>query len=158
MNSRQLVASTLDSIVTRLEPVLNPWGFSFTANDVRGSHTGPYASGHFTRGTTRIGVSCRETLDNLYYQHAFIKQNACSRETETFTIGHDTLMEALGRSADCWLVVTNVSPDVVAARDGGDRIAAFAHDLTEIAAMVLSQPNEHFYEIMRRGRRDYSIA
>lgn len=157
MNHRELVAESLALTVKRVDPVLNPWGFSFSLEGVHGSHNGPFASGHYIRGRTRIGLSCREMLDNLYYEHSFVTQNVCSRETETFDIGHDTLMRGLGHSDDCWLIVTDKQPDAVVARDGGDRVAALLHDLTTIAAAVLREPNETFYAIMRRGRRCYSI-
>ena len=157
MNRRQAIADSLAASVTRIDDLLIPWGFTFEFDGVHGSHTGPYASGRYVRDATHIGLSCRDTIDNIYYQHSFVKVNLCSRETETFVIGHDTLMRALGRSDDCWLLETNKLPDAIVTRDGGDRVAALIHDLSDTAAVVLREAGDEFQAIMRRGRRTYSI-
>jgi hypothetical protein len=67
-------------------------------------------------------------------------------------------MRALGHSDDCWLVCCDKAPDAIAARDGGDRVAALIYDLKSFAASVLCEPREEFYAIVRRGYRSYSIA
>jgi hypothetical protein len=103
MNRRRAIADSLAASVTRIDELLIPWGFTFEFDGVHGSHTGPYASGRYIRDTTHIGLSCRDTIDNIYYQHSFVKVDLCSRESEIFVIGHDTLMRALGHSDDCWL-------------------------------------------------------
>jgi len=156
MNQEEVRVS-LTSVLRQLDPVLTPWGFAFSFDGVHSSHHGRYASGHYVRGTTQIGISCRATLDNVYYRHAFVKQNACSRETEQFTIGHDTLMADLGHAEDCWLIYTGQNPDAIAARFGGERVDAFIHDLNVIASPVLREPGEDFYAIMRRGGRVWTI-
>ncbi|MGD9636694.1 MAG: hypothetical protein AB7G28_18470 [Pirellulales bacterium] len=155
--NREDISKSFDLVVSRLNLSLNPWDFHFTSEEMLGSHTGPFGSGFYVRGTTKIGIACRATLDNVYYQHSFITLNACSRETETFTIGHDTLMAALGRSDDSWLVMTNRQPTAVVARNGQDPVTAFVHDLTEIAAIVLRTPSEDFNTIVRRGHRAWTI-
>ena len=149
MTRNQKAAESLAAIVDRLDEVVGPWGFAFEPDEVNSSHNGPYASGHYCRGTTRIGLSCREALDNVYYEHSFVTEYLCSSEIERFTIGHDDLMEAL-------LIRGDEHPDAVVARDGGDRVAAFIHDLTTIAAPVLSKRIKRFKEIMRRGLRVFS--
>ncbi len=154
---RHFVAESLAASVYRLDSVLNPWGFTFTSEGVEGSHTGPYASGHYCRDTTRIGISCRESIDNIYYQHSFMTQHLSFREIERYTIGHDTLMRALDHSEDCNLVAGNRQPDVVVAREGEDRVGALIHDLSYFAVQVLREPNARFYEIMRSGQRAYDV-
>src|SRR3954462_8803709 len=141
---RQEVADAFYRVVSRLDEVLNPWEFQFSSDGVRGSHCGPFGSGYYVRGATRIGISCRATLDNVFYEHSFIKQNLCSRETEIFSIGHDTLMRALGHADDCRLITTCRQPDLVVARKFDDSVAALIHDLTRIAATVLRQPCAEF--------------
>ena len=142
----------------RLDAILNPWGFAFANDGIQSSHCGPFASGHYYRDTTKICISCRDTIDNIYYEHTFITRNACSTETERFTIGHSTLMDALGHSDDCWLITSDKIPDMIVARDGGDRVAALIYDLESIASTVLRKPCDEFSAIIRRGHRSYSIA
>jgi hypothetical protein len=158
MNRRQAVADSLAESIARLDTVLKPWGFSFESDGVQSSHRGPYASGHYCRGATRIGLSCRNAIDNIYYEHSFITVHAYCKETERFTIRHDTLMRSLGHSDDCWLVVGDGIPNAIAARDGGDRVEALIHDLQLFASSVLREPCDAFYAIMRRGSRSYSVA
>lgn len=155
---REVVAQNLAAAVSRLDVVLNPWGFAFVDDDIQSSHCGPFASGHYCRDTTRIGISCRDTIDNIYYEHAFIKKNLYDTETERFTIGHDTLMRALGHAEDCSLVCIDQIPDAIVARDGGDRVAALIRDLTTVAFTLLRKPCDEFYAIMRHGGRAYSVA
>ncbi|TWU44723.1 hypothetical protein Poly51_59920 [Rubripirellula tenax] len=155
---RETVATKLAAAVSRLDTVLSPWGFSFVADEIQSSHCGPFASGHYDRDTTRIGISCRDAIDNLYYEHTFVTRNACSTESERFTIAHATLMDALGHSDECRLITTDDIPDAIVARDGGDRVDALIHDLNVFASRVLSEPCDDFYTIVRRGHRSYSVA
>jgi hypothetical protein len=154
----QQVTDALAAAVARIDAVLRPWGFIFTTDEVRPSHYGYYASGYYCREMTRIGISCRASIDNIYYEHSFVKEIPFSKEIERFTIGHLALMKALGRSNDCHFVCGHRISDAVVARDGGDRIDALIHDLSAIAASVLREPCEEFFDIMRRGCRTYSIA
>jgi hypothetical protein len=155
---RQHVSYALAAAVARIDAVLSPWGFTFGTDEIQSSHCGPFASGHYCRGTTRIGLSCRATIDNIVYEHSFIKENLYSKEIERFTISHGTLMKALGHSDDCRLIEGHEIPDGIIARDRGDRVAALIHDLSSIAASVLREPSDEFCAIMRRGWRAYSIA
>lgn len=155
---REHVAQKLAAAVSRLDTILNPWGFAFIANDIQSSHCGPFASGEYCRDTTRISISCRDTIDNLYYEHTFVTHNACSTESERFTIGHATLMDALGHSDDCRLMTCDNIPNAIVARDGGDRVDALIHDLNVLASTVLCEPCDEFYAIIQRGYRSYSIA
>ena len=154
----QLVVDALAAAVARLDAVLCPWGFAFVTDEVQDSRCGPFASGHYCRGTTRIGLSCRETIDNIIYEHSFIKENLYSKEIEQFQIGHDKLMKALEHPDDCRLIGGHKTPDMIIARDGGDRVAALIHDLSSIAVSVLREPCEEFYAIVRQGWRAYSVA
>lgn len=95
-----LVANVLAVAAERLNVILNPWGFYFTNDGVRSSHCGPFASGYYCRKTTRIEISCRDTIDNLYYQHTFLVPHAYCTESERYTIDHSWLMEALGHNND----------------------------------------------------------
>lgn len=159
MNPRpEHVAEKLAVAVARLDAVLNPWRFAFVTDDIHWSHCGPFASGHYCRDTTRIGISCRDTIDNLFFEHTFITRNAHSTESERFTIGHTTLMDALGHYDDCRLIASDSIPDAIVARDGGDRVDALIHDLKVLASPVLCEPCDNFYAIVRRGARSYSIA
>ncbi|MEM7478162.1 MAG: hypothetical protein AAF483_24510 [Planctomycetota bacterium] len=159
MNQRRdHVAEQLATAVARLDTVLKPWGFDFIGDDIQSSHCGPFASGHYCRDTTRIGISCRETIDNLVYEHTFVTRNAFSTESERFTIEHSTLMDALGHCYDCHLLASDCIPDSIVARDGGDRVDAIIHDLTVLASSVLCEPCGEFYKIVRRGFRSYSVA
>ncbi len=152
------VADSLAAAVTRIDAVLSPWGFVFTADDVRYSHCGYYASGHYCRGMTRIGLSCRETIDNLFYEHSFIKEFAFHQEKESCILGHGAFMKALGHSEDCHLIACHDIRDAIIARDGGDRVAALIHDLNLFAAPVLREPSEEFYAVMRRKPGIWSIV
>lgn len=151
------VKAALNAATERLDPVLNDWGFHFVPDEVQLSHCGFYASGHYCRDTTRIGISCRETIDNIYYRHSFITQNRFTRHIEQFTILHDTLMAALGHAEDCRLVSCDQTPVSVAARDGGDPVDAWLDDLLTIAARVLRQPSEEFDRVVKRGSRSFSV-
>ncbi len=157
-STREHVAEKLAEAVSRLHTVLSPWGFAFITDDTRSSHCGPFASGHYYRDTTRIGISCRDTIDNLYYEHTFVTRNAYSTESERFTFGHATLMNALGHCDDCRLITSDRIPDSIVARDGGDRVDALIHDLSALASRVLREPCAEFYAIVRLGLRSYSIA
>lgn len=159
MNTRRDdIAQQLAAVVLRLDVVLKPWGFAFIAEEIRSSHCGPFASGFYCRDTTRVGISCRSTIDNVFYEHVFISRNTCSTELERFTIGHATLMDALGHSNDCHLITSGNNPDTIVARDGGDRVEALIYDLSILASRVLCEPCEEFYAIVRRGLRKYSVV
>jgi hypothetical protein len=153
LSRREIVANALRESARRLDAVLSPWDFTFEFDEVQWSHTGPYATGHYSRSETRILVSCRNTIDNLYYKHSFTTQHAYCREIERCIMSHDTLMDALGHREDSYLVVQNEIPDIIAARDGGDRVQALILDWTCYAADVLREPNERFYEIIRSAGR-----
>lgn len=151
---REQISQALAEAVSRLDAVLNGWGFCFVADRVCSSHCGPFASGHYCRGDTRIGISCRDVLDNIYYEHSFVTQRQFSKEIERYTIGHDSLMRTLGHDQDCHLIDTGESPNRVVAREGGDRVDALIHDW-ELAAPLLSQRCPAFHEVLRRGYRVY---
>jgi len=154
----EIVAKNLADCAARLGAVLNPWGFEFEAGpDDQLSPAGPYGSGHFVRGGTRIGISCRSTLDNIYYEHSFVREYTSSRAIECFTIGHAELMRAVDHSGDCWLVTKNQYPILVAARDGSDPVVALIHDLSQFCEPILADPCDAFFEIMRKRRRGYSV-
>jgi hypothetical protein len=158
MEPREIAARSLAESVARLDPVLHPWGFTFEHDGCHSSHTGPYASGHYVRDTTRIGLSCRETIDNLVYEHSFITERSSWCEIERFTIGHNGLMNALGHSAHCHLIGSDNIPDAIVARDGGDRVAALIHDLSSFVAPILRGPSDKFFEIIRHGTRYFSVT
>jgi hypothetical protein len=159
MNSRrQHVAECFADATMRLDAVLNPWGFTLQLGAIESSHCGPYATGTYVREATRMCLSCRVTIDNLYYQHTFVTQRASYTEFEQFSIGHSTLMHALGHADDCRLVAGLDYPDEIMARDGGDRVAALMFDLETFAFRVLREPCEAFFEIVRNGCRCYSIV
>ena len=158
MNRRAMVARSLDDCVTRLDVVLQPWGFIFEHDGCQSSHTGPYASGHYVRGTTRIGLSCRDIIDNIFYEHSFITEYSSWRAIERFVIDHDGLMNALNHSADCYLIGSDSIPDAIVARDGGDRVTALIYNWSSFAAPILRTPCDSFYAIIRRGSRSYSVA
>ncbi|ODA35435.1 hypothetical protein [Planctopirus hydrillae] len=152
------IAQQLAAVFLRLDVIMKPWGFAFIAEEIRSSHCGPFASGFYCRDTTRIGISCRTTIDNIFYEHFFITRSAGSTELERFTIGHSTLMDALGYASDCHLIASSKTPDTIIARDGGDRVEALIHDLSVLASRVLCEPCEEFYAIVRRGLRKYSVV
>lgn len=151
------VSSAFNAVLERLNPVLNDWGFHFVPDEVQWSHCGYYAAGHYCRDTTHIGISCRETIDNIYYRHTFITHNRFTRHIEQFTIQHDMLMAALGHAEDCRLVSCDQTPFTIAARDGGDPVDAWIDDLVSTAKPVLCAPSERFNEIVRRGLRGFHV-
>lgn len=158
MTPFEIVAKNLADCAARIGAVLNPWGFEFEAGpDDQLSHAGPYGSGFFVRGETRIGISCRSALDNIFYEHSFVREYSSSRAIERFTIGHAELMRAVDRSDECRLVTQIRYPTLVAARDGSDPVSALVHDLSEFCEPILATPYEAFFEIMRTGRRGYLI-
>ena len=53
---------------------------------------------------------------------------------------------------------TQKDPNLIAARHGVDRVAAFVHDLRHIAASMLREPCEEFSTIMRRGYRSWTFV
>lgn len=157
----QRVADALAAAIARIDAVLRPWGFIFTADEVHYSHYGYYASGYYCREMTRIGLSFgRDTITNVFYQHSFVKEFAYCKEIERFGLRHYALMTALGHSEDCKLLEKSWDeyPDGIVARDGGDRVAALIDDLKFFAAPVLREPCEEFCTIMRTGFRGYSLS
>jgi hypothetical protein len=159
MDRREFVAEKLRMAVERIDSVLAPWGFAFIPDGVSSSHQGPYASGHYVRGNTRIGFSCRDTIDNIDYSHSLVSVSPYCEETELFTIGHDTLMRGINAQDDCWLEVARdgSGPNYVRARNGDDPVEAWKHDLL-LAASVLKESSDDFVAIMRRGARSYSVC
>ena len=153
MISPEIASQSLQSSVMKLDSLLSPWGFEFEADAVKSSHSGPYACGRYRRNTTTMALSCRVSLDNIFYEHSFIEEFPSYRKIERFTIDHDTLMKAMGHADTCKLICTHQQPDAMVARDGGDPVEALVSDLRSIASPVLSEPCDEFYEIMRRGRR-----
>lgn len=154
MNARrEHVARQLSAAVSRLDAVLKPWRLSFVGEGVRSSHCGPFASGYFCRCATRIGISVRDTIDNLAYEHSFVHRGTCAAETERFTIGHRTLMDALGHLDACRLISNDTIPDAVVARHGGDRVEALIHDLSVFASPILRESGDDFLDLIRRGAR-----
>jgi hypothetical protein len=158
MNRREIVATSLAACVARLDTVLIPWGFVYRSVGVSASHCGPYALGRYQRGETEIHLSCRDTIDNLVYEHSFVQEYYSGRETLRFSVQHGTLMRAVGHFDDSRLICTNDIPDMIVERHGGDRVAALISDWTVLAAHVLCEPCEEFYSIVRRGHRVYSVG
>jgi hypothetical protein len=140
-----------------LEGLLSSWGFTFVLGEVHSSHCGPYATGAFIRDQTKISLSCRDTIDNLFYEHTFITKHLSFTEMERYEIGHTTLMKAIGHAHDCQLIAGHEQPDLILARDGGDRVAALVYDLENYASDLLRTTNDEFYKIVRRGYRTYSV-
>ncbi len=157
MDRRQAIADSFAQCIARLDVVLRPWGFEFRSSGVEQSHIGPYASGYYCRELTRISLSCRATIDNVYYEHSFVTKNYAYTSAERFVVGHEFLMRALGHLDDCHIIENHRQPDWIVARDGGDRVAALIHDLTAIAGPILSSPCAEFDAVMRKGRRSYKI-
>ena len=157
MNRREQVDIALADCVASVGRALEPCGFSFQHDGTHSSHTGPFASGYFVRDTTRIGLSCRESVDNIIYEHSFVTQLAASCETEKFSTGHSGLMLFLGHSDDAHLISGDSIPDSVVARDGGDRVDALIHDLDAYVIPLLSNDMDTFCDAIRRGFRSYSI-
>jgi hypothetical protein len=155
---REHVAACFAQASGRIDALLSRWGFSFAMGEIQPSHCGPYATGAFTRGQTKMLLSCRDTIDNLFYEHTFTTKHSCYTETERYSIGHATLMDAVGHGHDCHLIAGNDCPDQIIARDGDDRVAALVHDLENYAARLLRTENDEFYSVVRRGWRSYSIA
>lgn len=156
-NRRQHVAACFADAASRIDMLLSTWGFTFAFSETQASHCGPYATGVFMRGQTKISLSCRDTIENIFYEHTFAVKHHCCTEIERFSIGHATLMEAVGHDHDCHLIVGDDYPNLIMARDGGDRAAALIYDLSHHAAELLRIPNDDFFSIVRRGIRSYSI-
>jgi hypothetical protein len=158
MSQRERVAACLADCVVRLDAVLGPWGFDFQHDGCHASHTGPFASGGYVRGASRIGLSCRNTIDNVLYQHSFVTEYQSWRAIEKFTMPHTELMRILGHAEDCHLICSVSIPDAVVARDGGDRVAAMIYDLPYFVAPCLRLTSERFCDIMRLGWRSYTVV
>ena len=151
--SFQEYEDALAVVIERLNPIFNSWDFNFEFDGVHGSHTGFYARGRYVRGATLVWICCRQTLDNVSYEHSFITQYMYTKQIESYRIGHHGLTHSLGHSEDCQLIDKFMYPSGLVARDGGDPVTAYIYDLTNIAADVLSGPNETFYAIVRQGAR-----
>lgn len=74
--------------VAVLDPVLGPAGFAFVMGDAGIGSGGPYASGSFTRGDTRLELHFRRSLGPVIYHFG----DSC--------IGHGDLMKVLGCGTD----------------------------------------------------------
>jgi hypothetical protein len=152
----QLVVDTLAAAVAQLDEVLNPWGFSFEANETHYSHRGYYASGNYCRGMTRIYISSQAKINRVSYEHSLIKEFVWHKESHKYGLGHHGLMAALGHADDCHLITGGEY--AIVARDDGDRVAALIHDLRHIAAPVLREPCDEFLSIIRTGYHSWTYV
>ena len=158
MARREHVAAALTDCVARLDTVVQPYGFVFDTDEIHASHTGPFASGHYVRNDTRIGLSCRDTIDNVVYEHSFVTQNLSWREIERFSTSHSGLMSFLGHADDARLICADSIPDAVLARDGADRVDALIHDLSMFVLPLIANDMDIFFAAIRKGYRSYSIV
>ena len=108
--------------------------------------------------STRIGLSCRDSIDNVYYEYSFVKVNRFSKEIERFVISHRALMKALIIQMTVVWCVAQKSPRQSLLVTAEIVSQLLIHDLSSIAVTVLQEPCDEFYEIMRRGCRTYSVT
>ena len=158
MNRREIVSTAMDTAISQLDAILNPLGFVWHSDGVSLSHNGPFAHGHYVESDTRIGLSCRDGIDNIIYMHSFITKHHCSTETEKYCVSHSGLMRYLGDVDTCHLVTGDDIPNVVVARDGGNALDALLYDLTNSFVPLFRDRLDDFHNAMRQGSRSYDIA
>src|SRR5689334_10784302 len=114
---REAAVVALSASAKRLEELLGPWGFAYSYEGPFDSHLGVFASGCFYRGPTRICLSCRAQIDNFNYERTFYEEAGSCRLIERFTIGHRTLMKAIGKHDESRVFETLENPGLVVAND-----------------------------------------
>ena len=158
MNRREIVSTAMDAAISQLDAILNPLGFVWRSDGVSFSHNGPFAHGHYVESDTRIGLSCRDRIDNIIYVHSFITKHHSSTETEKYCVSHSGLMQHLDDADTCHLVTGDDIPNAVVARDGGNVLDALLFDLTNSFVPLFRDRPDDFHDAMRRGSRSYDIA
>lgn len=155
---QEAAAKALSASAKKLEGLVGPWGFAYSAEGAFNSHCGVFASGFFWRGPTRICLCCRAQIDSLYYERTFHEVAGSCRLMERFTIGHRTFMKAIGKHAESRVFETNENPGLVVARDGGSILDAIIFDWSVLASDILRSPSDEFDQIMRRGHRVFDVV
>lgn len=157
LNRREQAEIALRDCIVAIGQILEPCDFTFQHDETQSSHTGPFASGWFVRGPTRIGISCRSSIDNVIYEHSFITEDLSSRQVEKFSTGHGGLMQFLGYLDEAHLISCDSTPDLVVSRNGGERLDALVNDLSSFVVPLFQNDMDSFCKAIRRGFRSYSI-
>jgi hypothetical protein len=127
---------SLQDIVLRLNPVLNPYGFVFELEGSGFSSLGPFASGFYKRPPLQIGLIYRSAIGSVNYSW------------EEFKMSHTDYMAYLGRADDCRLIYNKDWFESLA-RDGGDPVTALIYDLEHFAKAMLEGNTEEFAHIAK---------
>jgi hypothetical protein len=114
--------TNLQAVLTRLDSILIPHGFSFQANASGVSSAGTFANGFYTRGPVRIGLIMRgENLGSPSYEY------------KRAMAGHHELVDALGRGNEAFLRFDDrLDKWELATTDGRPVLDALVTDLENI--------------------------
>jgi hypothetical protein len=156
MTSIEQSLTLLRQAVSRIDDVLVPWGFQFHLGEDGFSSPGGFANGFYGRGPTRIRLIYRAMLGLgcIQYEQETDDELGSLRQRTTYGMGHPGYMRRIGHGDDCCLIEDRISP---VARDGGDAVDAFIHDLRAFAAPTLHEECLEFTKLIRTGYSRTSV-
>ena len=117
-NSSNISESKLLEVVEKLQPILEPLGYSFTLEYKATSSGGPFANGFFKKDRLQIGFIWRELsgLGDIVY------------ENEKYSVDHNDIMEHFKLSKQQKFVFDR-KKWITYSRDGGDVVDAAMFDM-----------------------------
>ena len=134
---------TLQEIVARLGPILNPHGFHFDTEYNAVSSSGPFENGHYERSPIRIGLIVRGThLGCPIYEYG------------KHHIGHNELLEHLGRAEDALLRFDErLDKRELVTKDGRDVVDALVADIEDIILPTILDDRKSFKKAVKAAHR-----
>ena len=141
MSAQAQAKKALSNLVTVLDPVLTPYGFTFLPGETGVSSGGGFANGHYRQAAYELGF--------IYRGSDLGCPNYASGSVGA---GHHALMRELGHADDCALWF-NDSLDkwCLAARHGETFVEALVADLSAIVLPCLSQTPEAYKSALARA-------
>ena len=129
MSAQAQAKKELATLVTVLDPILTPHGFTFFPGDTGVSSGGGFANGHYRQSTNELGLIYRGS-----------ELGCPNYVSEGVGAGHHELMRELGRAEDCALWFDDALDKwCLVARDGRRVTDALVADLSTIVLPCLSQ-------------------
>src|SRR4029077_8663648 len=126
----------LQTVVNRLDPLLERHGFRFSFALSGVASLGEFATGFYVRDNIRIGLIVRSALGAVVYEAAGYKMS------------HGEYMAAIGHAEDCSFQFDKASRSAVG-RGGMDPIEALIRDLTLYCRDLLDGEVAEFLRLMK---------